>query len=188
MAIEETEYDVLQSDGNFELRNYYPHIVAETFVDGDFDSVGNEGFRRLFGYISGNNQTQESISMTAPVSQEVNSEKIAMTAPVNQQEDAGKWRITFMMPSKYALDTLPIPLDDRVKLRKVESKLMAVFKYTGTWSKKRYAQKREKLEAIIKERGLIPDGEPVFARYNPPFMPWFLRRNEVLIKVIRVNE
>jgi len=121
--------------------------------------------------------------MTAPVSQEEDYEKISMTAPVNQQIEAGKWRVTFMMPSGYTLETLPEPLDERVKLKKVEGKLVAALKYSGTWSKKRYEKKKERLESLIQERGLISMGEPVFARYNPPFMPWFLRRNEVLITV-----
>jgi len=188
MAIEEAEYEVLESVEDFELRNYYPHIVAETLIEGDFDDVGNEGFRRLFAYISGENRKRESISMTAPVSQDKNYEKIPMTAPVNQQRQAGKWRVTFMMPSGYTLETLPEPLDKRIKLKKVEGKQVAALKYSGTWSNKRYEQKKNKLESIIRERGLTPIGEPVFARYNPPFMPWFLRRNEVLIPVIKIKK
>jgi hypothetical protein len=85
MAIEESSYTVVEQADNFELRMYAPNIVAETLVEGDFSEVGNEGFRRLAGYIFGKNRKQESIDMTAPVSQETSSEKIAMTAPVNQQ-------------------------------------------------------------------------------------------------------
>lgn len=184
MAIEEPPYDILESAEDFELRRYHPYIIAETFVEGNFDDAGNEGFRRLFAYISGENRKKASISMTAPVSQEEDYEKIAMTAPVNQQREAEKWRVTFMMPSEYTLETLPEPLDDRVKLKEVEGELVAALKYSGTWSRKRYEKKREKLESLIEERGLKPVGEPVFARYNPPFMPWFLRRNEVLITVM----
>ena len=121
--------------------------------------------------------------MTAPVSQEKDYEQISMTAPVNQQSVAGKWRITFMMPSGYTLETLPEPIDGRVTLKKVEGKLVAALKYSGTWSEKRFERKKERLESLIQERGLMSTGEPIFARYNPPFMPWFLRRNEVLITV-----
>ena len=185
LAIEEAKYDVLEKDGTFEIRRYYPHIVAETIVEGEFDDVGNEGFRRLFAYISGENRKKTAISMTAPVSQEKDYEQISMTAPVNQQREAGKWRVTFMMPSEYTLETLPEPLDDRVELREVEGKLVAALKYSGTWSRKRYEQKREELESLIQKRDLRPVGEPVFARYNPPFIPWFLRRNEVLIPVAK---
>ena len=185
MAIEEPDYDILENAKDFELRRYDSYLVAETFVEEDFDDAGNEGFRRLFAYISGENRKKASISMTAPVSQEEDYEEIAMTAPVVQQREAGKWRVTFVMPSEYTLETLPEPLDERVKLKKVEGKLVAALKYSGTWSRKRYEQKREELESLIQKRGLTLAGEPVFARYNPPFMPWFLRRNEVLITVYR---
>ena len=123
--------------------------------------------------------------MTAPVSQEADSVKIPMTASVNQERAGEKWRIAFLMPAQYALETLPEPLDSRVELRKVPERLMAALKYSGTWSKSRYGEKQEQLMGWIARRGLKQVGEPVFARYNPPFTPWFLRRNEVLIPVER---
>jgi hypothetical protein len=183
MAIERAKYSVVEGEGSFELRQYEPYIVAETIVEGDFDEVGNEGFRRLFDYISGKNRKQQSISMTAPVSQKAESEKISMTAPVNQVRVGEKYRITFLMPAKYTMETLPEPLDSRVKLKEVPGQLIAAFKYSGTWSRDRYEEKRVRLQALMREKGLEPAGEPIFARYNPPFMPWFLRRNEVLIPV-----
>jgi hypothetical protein len=97
----------------------------------------------------------------------------------------GKWRITFLMPPQYRLETLPEPLDARVTLTKVPGKLMAALSYSGTWSRGRYEDKEKRLKELIRQRGLKIVGEPVFARYNPPFMPWFLRRNEVLIPVAR---
>ena len=123
--------------------------------------------------------------MTAPVSQEATSEKIPMTAPVNQEKVGGKWRITFMMPLQYTLETLPEPLDPKVKLIKVPGLLMAALNYSGTWSRGRYEDKENRLKELIRERSLKIVGEPVFARYNPPFMPWFLRRNEGLTPVSR---
>jgi hypothetical protein len=185
MATEEAKYTVLESEGDFELRQYQPHIVAETLVEGDFQEVGNEGFRRLYDYISGKNRKQQSIPMAAPVSQEAASEKIPMTAPVNQEQVGGKWRITFLMPSHYTMETLPEPTDPRVRLIKVPGLLMAALSYSGTWSRERYQDKENLLKELIRQKGLKIVGEPVFARYNPPFMPWFLRRNEVLIPVAR---
>jgi hypothetical protein len=187
MAIEQTKYSVIEKEGDFELRQYDPHIVAETFVEGDFDEVGNEGFRRLAGYIFGKNRKTQKISMTAPVSLESSSEKIAMTAPVSQEPSDGTWRITFVMPSEYTLETLPEPLDSRVVLKEVPGALMAALKYSGTWSRERYEKKKVHLETLIQRRGLQIVGEPVFARYDPPFKPWFLRRNEVLIPVEQVK-
>ncbi|HWR89636.1 MAG TPA: heme-binding protein [Dissulfurispiraceae bacterium] len=183
MAYEEAKYTVLSKDGDFEIRQYEPYIVAETIVEGDFDDVGNEGFRRLFQYISGKNRKKESIAMTAPVSQDAASQKIAMTAPVNQESTGGAWRITFMMPSEYTLETLPEPLDQRVVLKEVPGRRVAAITYSGTWSRKRYDEKEALLRAFVQKQALRPLGEPVFARYNPPFMPWFMRRNEVLIPV-----
>ena len=183
MALEKAKYSVVEKEGNFELRQYEPYLVAETMVEGDFDTVGNEGFRRLFDYISGKNRRQQSISMTAPVSQKAESEKISMTAPVNQVRVGEKYRITFVMPAKYTMETLPEPLDTRVKLKEVPGQLIAALKYSGTWSKDRYEEKKIRLQALMRQKNLKPAGEPIFARYNPPFMPWFLRRNEVLIPV-----
>jgi hypothetical protein len=183
MALEKAKYSVVEKEGNFELRRYEPYVVAETMVEGDFDTVGNQGFRRLFDYISGKNRKQQSISMTAPVSQKAESEKISMTAPVNQVRVGEKYRITFVMPAKYTMETLPEPLDTRVKLKEVPGQLIAALKYSGTWSKDRYEEKKIRLQALMRQKNLKPAGEPIFARYNPPFMPWFLRRNEVLIPV-----
>ena len=185
MAIEKARYQVMERDARFELRQYEPYIVAETLVRGSFRDVGNQGFSRLFRYIQGNNRKRESISMTAPVSQEQGSEKISMTAPVGQEKRDEEWSITFRMPSAYTMETLPEPLDRRVQLRQREGQLIASFRYSGNWSEKRFEKKRALLQAHIAKRGLRPAGETVFARYNPPFLPPFLRRNEVLIPVAR---
>ena len=184
-AIEETKYEVIESEGEFELRQYSAHVVAETLVEGDFSEVGNAAFRRLAGYINGQNRRKQTIPMTAPVSQEVDSVKIPMTAPVNQERAGEKWRFTFLMPSEYTLETLPEPLDSRVELKRMPERLMAALKYSGTWSRSRYEERKEQLMEWIVRRGLRQIAEPIFARYNPPFLPWFLRRNEVLIPVER---
>jgi effector-binding domain-containing protein len=183
MAIEKAKYNVLEKKGRFEIRQYEKQVLAETFVEGDFEDVGNEGFRRLYDYISGKNRNQQSISMTAPVTQENSSVKIAMTAPVSQEKRQNRWRITFMMPAEFSLETLPEPLDQRVRMVEEPGRLMAAVKYSGTWSNKSYEANRERLLEFIKEEGLRQVGTEIWARYDPPFMPWFLRRNEVLIPV-----
>ena len=168
VAIEEVPYILIEQNGEFSLREYPPHIVAETTVDGTFDQVGSEGFRRLVAYINGENRKKQSI---------------AMTAPVNQERMGDSWRITFVMPAKYALDTLPAPIDSRVSIRQEPKRLIAVVRYSGTWSRKRYIKHEKQLLEWIKNRSFKQTSEPVWARYNSPFMPWFLRRNEVLIPV-----
>lgn len=183
MAIEEPAYQVIEKDGDFELRRYEPYIVAETLVEGDFGEAGSEGFRRLFDYIQGKNRKGREIPMTAPVTQEAASEKISMTAPVGQERAAGKWRITFVMPASYTMQTLPVPLDPGIELTEVPGGLMAVHRYSGTWSRQRYEAKEKALREFVAQKGLKIVGEPVFARYNSPFMLWFMRRNEVMIPV-----
>jgi effector-binding domain-containing protein len=187
MAIEEARFIVLEKDKEFELRQYEPQIVAETFVEGDFEEVGNQGFRRLFSYISGNNRKTQSIPMTAPVTQEAKGVEITMTAPVGQERVGEKWRITFLMPSQFTMETLPIPLDPNIRLKIIPGRLMATIRYSGTWSKKNFQANETQLLTWIAQHGLKPGGEPVWARYNPPFTPWFMRRNEILIPVERIQ-
>ena len=183
VAVEKAKYAVLEKEDDFEIRQYDPQIVAETFVASNLEEAGNEGFRRLYAYTSGDNQKKQSISMTAPVGQETSSEKIAMTAPVSQEKKDDRWRITFLMPAEYTREMLPEPDDERVKLAEEPGRLMAAVKYSGTWSEEGYRKNKALLEEYIRTRGLTTAGAAVWARYDPPFMPWFLRRNEVLIPV-----
>jgi len=182
-TVEETKYKLISKTKNFELRDYPPHIVAETEVDGTLEDAGNKAFNRLFDYISGKNRSREKIAMTAPVSQEPSSEKIAMTAPVGQQRTEEGWVVSFTMPMLYTLDNLPVPEDPDVRLRQMPARRMASVRYSGTWSEKRYLRYLQELESWIQKNGFRILGEPVWARYNPPFTPWFLRRNEILIPV-----
>jgi effector-binding domain-containing protein len=184
MAIEEPSYKVLKKENNFELRDYAPHILAETVVEGDLEQAGNKAFRTLFRYISGENRTRAKVAMTAPVSQEPKGEKIEMTAPVGQQRvQERRWSVSFTMPSSYTLDTLPEPEDPKVTLREVPARRIASVRYSGFWSEKGYLRYKSELESWIREKGLTIVGDPIWARYNPPWTPWFLRRNEILIPV-----
>jgi effector-binding domain-containing protein len=183
MAIEEAGYNVVKKEGKFEIRDYAPHILAETVVDGDIEQAGSKAFNRLFRYISGDNRSREKVAMTAPVSQEPRGEKIEMTAPVGQRGAGEQWAVSFMMPASYTLETLPEPDDPKISLRQVPAHRMAAVRYSGFWSEKKYLRYKKKLEAWVQEEGLTIVGDPVWARYNSPFTPWFLRRNEILIPV-----
>jgi hypothetical protein len=180
MAIEEPRYQVIEQDGAFELRDYAAYLVAETRVEASFEDAGNEAFRRLFRYISGDNAAQQKIAMTAPVTQG-KGEKIAMTAPVTQVADGDHYRVAFVVPSRYSASTVPKPLDPRIEIRTVPARRVAVWRYSGRWTQERYDQMERQLREAIVARGLSVNGPPVLARYDPPFMPWFMRRNEVLI-------
>lgn len=183
MATEEAAYRVARKDNQFEIRDYAPHILAETVVEGTLEEAGNKAFNRLFRYISGDNRARSKVAMTAPVSQEPMGEKIKMTAPVEQQRVQGKWAVSFMMPASYTLETLPAPDDPKITLRQVPARRIAAVRYSGFWSEKNYLQNKLELESWIHKQGLTIAGDPVWARYNPPFTPWFLRRNEILIPV-----
>jgi len=183
MAIEEATYTVVEKDNKFEIRDYTPHILAETLVEGNLEEAGNKAFRILFRYFSGANRLRKKVAMTAPVSQRSQGEKIEMTAPVGQRPDQGKWAVSFMMPSSYTLKTLPEPEDPNVTLRQVPARRMAAVRYSGFWSEKNYLRYKSELESWIQERGFTIVGDPIWARYNSPFTPWFLRRNEILIPI-----
>jgi hypothetical protein len=182
MAIEEPRFKVLEQDGSYELREYLPYIVAETRVEAGFEDAGSVAFQRLFRYISGNNIAQQKIAMTAPVTQS-RGEKISMTAPVSQVADGKAYVVAFTLPSKYTLGTAPQPLDPTVRIRAVPAQLIACWRYSGRWTSVNFSENEALLRERIKSRGLIPGGDAVLARYNPPFTPWFMRRNEVLIPV-----
>ena len=183
MATEEAEYDVVQQDGHFELRDYAPQVVAEVLVSGSFSRAGNGAFRPLFNYISGDNTVQAKIAMTAPVSQTTPSQDIAMTSPVGQRASGDDWVISFMMPAQYTMETIPRPTNPAVKLREIPAHRMASVRYSGRWTEKRYQTHLEALLSWVEAQGLAVSGEPVFARYNGPFSPWFMRRNEILLPV-----
>lgn len=190
-SYDQPQYSVRKDYPDFEVRLYEPYLVAETVVDGDFQNVGNQGFRILFDYISGANRGSEEIPMTAPVNQAQVSDqgqKIPMTAPVTQtmtgdSASTGAYTIQFMMPSEYTMDTLPAPTDPRVRLRRIPPKTMAVRRYSGSWAEQKYRNQEEILLEAVEEAGLAPVGDPIFARYNPPFTPTFFRRNEIMIEI-----
>jgi hypothetical protein len=185
MAIEEPVYTIRHTAGKIEYREYAPYLTAETLVEGgaDFESAGNEGFRRLFRYISGGNKAQSKIAMTAPVAQAAESEKIAMTVPVQQTGSARGWRVAFTLPAKYRLETAPVPEDPRVRIVQEPARLFAVLRYSGRWTESNYTASRDELLAALSDAGVRVRGEPQLARYNAPFVPPFMRRNEVLIEV-----
>lgn len=181
MATEEAPYRTVRSDGIFEIRRYEPQILAETVVEGTLEEAGNRAFRPLFRFISGANGPRTEIAMTAPVTQRARGEEIPMTAPVVQAGTGGRWTVAFVMPSRYTMETLPAPEDPKVEIRPVPARSVAAVRYSGTWSEARYRKFLGKLEAWMRENRLTPGGEPEWARYNPPYTLWFLRRNEILI-------
>jgi hypothetical protein len=183
MAIEEPLFQVIEKDGDFELREYAKYVVAETRVAAGFEDAGSVAFQRLFRYISGSNVAKQKIAMTAPVTQ-AKGEKIAMTAPVAQRAEGDGYVVAFTLPSTYTLASAPRPLDPSVTLREIPAQRVAAWRYSGRWTIDNYREHEALLRHRLKLRGLAASGPAILARYNPPFMPWFLRRNEVLIPVL----
>ena len=191
VAYESPNYRVIQTIGAVELREYEPYVVAETVVDGTIENAGNQGFRILAGYIFGDNQAKKKVAMTAPVNQEKASpgaEKIAMTSPVTQERAGDRFTIQFMMPSKYTVETLPTPNDSRIRFREVEGRDLAAIRYSGRWTERNYETNLAELLSTLRGNGYEPVGEPVWARYDPPFKPWLMRRHEILTAFRRVDE
>ena len=193
MAIEEPSFKVIAKSGTFELRQYAPMLVAETLVDGDMDDAASTGFRRIADYRFGNNQVQAGtsstkIAMTAPVTMEPQSQKIAMTAPValvptENMGDSKQWRVHFVMPSQYNLNTIPKPKNPDVKLREIPGKLFAVNSFTGFNTQSRIQAKADELVVWIGQKNLKALGQTQLARYDPPWTLPMFRRNEVMVEV-----
>jgi hypothetical protein len=185
LAIESPQYTVILKDGLVEYRQYQPYIVAETIVanSSSYRSVSNEGFMRLFRYITGSNSSHTKIEMTSPVQQTAVNEEIAMTAPVQRVETLEGWRVAFMLPSKFTIETAPLPTDERVNLRQVEAQLMAVVRYPGRWTERDFEKHKARLLTGIESAAIEPVGMVESAAYDAPYVLPFLRRNEVMIEV-----
>jgi len=183
MATKEPSYKVKKADGDFEIRQYTSYCVAETFVSlADFDDASSEGFRRLFRYISGDNRSKADIEMTAPVTAS-RSEKIEMTAPVTSTKTVDGYLIAFVMPEQLSITTTPIPSDSSIHIREIPARRVAVVRFSGRWTATSMEEHGQELMEWLSKNGLKPAGTPVVARYDPPFMPWFLRRNEIQIEI-----
>lgn len=179
---EEPFYILVELLGDVEVRRYGPRVAAQTSVAGDEEQARSDGFRRLAGYIFGGNRRQTKIAMTAPVAQQ--SEKIAMTAPVAQSRGAhGESVIRFFMPSKWSVELLPEPDDDRVELVEVPSETYAVLRFSGDRSPQAVAAKTSELLDALRDSSFAPSGEPVAWFYDPPWTLPFRRRNEIAVPV-----
>jgi SOUL heme-binding protein len=192
-SLEEPAFEILNKAAEFELRSYRPMVVAEVLVQGDVTAAGKEGSRLVKEYIfrqganepSGAGQKgDEKISMTVPVTMEKTSEKISMTVPVTMEASAGSgYRLHFVMPSKYTLQTLPKPSDPRVTLREIPAQRVAAVRFSKFSTEATIAAQTALLQNWMAQQGLKAAGKAQFARYDPPFVPPLLRRSEILIAV-----
>lgn len=186
---EQPSYKIISKQDDKEIRQYDSYIIAKTTVKGSFKDAQSKGFRILAGYILRKNKSQQKIAMTAPVVQKAESEKISMTAPVIISPSENKtWTMTFSMPSKYTVETLPVPEDERVTIEKVDGKLVAALTFSGFWNESINSEKAQELTKWIKGfKEYQISSPPMFAGYNPPWTLPFLRRNEMLIELRKIE-
>ena len=171
MATEEPEFTLILKDNHFEIREYAPRIMAQVSTSGDFDEASSGGFKVLADYIFGENIIKD------------RAEKISMTAPVLAEKNNNEWLISFVMPRKYSMETLPKPISLDVRLTEAPKEKFAVIVFSGLVRESNYNEKFQLLNEFIKDKGLIYLEVLQVARYNPPWTLPFFRRNELLIKI-----
>jgi len=169
--VKKAKYEIIKKFDNIEIRKYPELLLA--VVEG---YKGDSGFNLLFNYISGNNKTQKKISMTAPV---ITSEKIEMTAPVITSKDY----MAFVMPEDYSLNTIPQPNNSEINIIQKPKAIYAVIRFSGVTNKKRIRKYSQQLVSEIEQLDLKTKDEPILMRYNSPFAPGFIRRNELAIEI-----
>ncbi len=186
MATEEPEFNLILKNGNFEIREYKPKVLAQVIVMGDFDEASSKGFRLLADYIFGNNQgvdENSKVKMTAPVIVEPISKVIEMTAPVLTERGNKEWIVSFVMPKEYTLDTLPKPNNKNIKITSLPSEKYVIIVFSGLIRESNYNEQIKLLNNFINDKNLITLGSPQIARYDPPWTLPFFRRNELMIKI-----
>jgi SOUL heme-binding protein len=186
MSIEQPAYETLKKDGDFEIRRYNGYILAGVDEKGDMDTALNKGFRALFDYITGHNRVRQKIPMTAPVTEEMaeGPENIPMTVPVTM-EMAGEdvYTVAFIMPGKYTLDTLPQPDNKDIRFREVPDHNVAVLRFSGHSHEPKVREMSDKLKEWLLAHDMVPKSNFRLARYDPPWVPGFMRHNEVMADV-----
>lgn len=168
---EQQPYELIEQYADFELRHYPDHFVAETEVPGPFELAGDLAFPRLARYIGGHNRRSRRLDMTAPV--------------MTQQDPLSRrYVVGFVMPAGLGSGDLPDPRDSTVHLRRVPAETAAALRFSGRWTRGAFERRGEQLLAVVDAAGLEVVGTPRYARFDPPWTPWFLRRNEVVVPVV----
>ena len=162
MAYEEANYEVVKENKNYEIRKYSDRLVIETI------SMQGNGFRKLFNYISGNNEQKEEIKMTVPVTQEIKN---------------GNMTMQFYLPSKFNKDNAPKPSNSDIKILTIEGGYYAVIEYSGRSSDKNFLKNKDTLEKLLKQDNITILSPPIRASYNSPFTLPMLKRNEVMYRI-----
>ena len=176
--VEVPAYKILKKEQNIEIRQYPPLIIAEVKTAGSRQASISDGFRILANFIFGNNEGEKQLSMNGPITQQEGI-KIAMTAPVQQEKTDAEWATSFIMPSKFSIDTIPNPINDRIKIIQIPSKRYAVITFSGRSTEENLSKHTNELEKYMNRSSYSKAGNAKYAFYNPPWTLPFLRRNEV---------
>jgi effector-binding domain-containing protein len=179
---ESPKYFVVRKQKEIEIRRYAGYIQAEVSIDEkDHRSAIEKGFRILAGFIFGNNIPRRTIDVTASV-KTPQSQRIAMTTPVTVT-GSDRFTVAFIMPSEYKLETLPMPKDDNIHFKTIQPHQMAAIRFSGYFQPDVIRKNQERLGAWLQEQGLETEGDFIIAGYNPPWVPGFMARNEVMIRI-----
>ena len=171
---EQVQYEVVKGSNGIEVRKYPPMLLAR--VKGSYDDAS---FSILFKYISGNNEDRKQLAMTAPVVSTTSGTRIPMTTPVISDEST----FSFILPPMFDFGTAPSPLDRRIELVPLPSRHVATIRFSGRAYDREVMEKSRELLQWLKEQGIRPVGDPFLMRYNSPFAPGFMRRNEVGVEI-----
>jgi len=193
-ATEQPSYTASQQSGPIEVRQYGSMVAAEVSVAGDRETASSAGFRALAGYIFGGNSGKKSIAMTAPVVQaqaqgqnqgqnQAKGQSIAMTAPVMQSGDGKEWTVRFIMPKAMTMQNLPTPNNPQVKLVPLKPASFAAIRFSGSARETDIQRNTKLLQDYMSARSLKAAGPASLARYDPPWTPAMMRRNEIMIPI-----
>lgn len=182
--VESPKYEVEADYGKFEVRCYPPRLVAEVTVSGNAREATEAGFRILADFIYGNNTPSTKLQETCAA--DLTAQKIDMTVPVDRTGSGDKWAIAFTMPSEYTRKTLPEPNDPRIRIRQVPARRYAVLRFRGAPSERGVDRLIQKFTAIVDANKLKrSSAKPIYARYDPPWTPGLLRRNEIFVELAK---
>lgn len=173
---EEQKYTVVAKHDEYEVRHYPSCVVAEVKVAGDFDAAGSQAFRSLFNFISGANRASKKISMTAPV--------IQQSSQSTRLQVWDEHIISFVMPADMTMANTPDPTDNQVHLREVSDQLVAALRFSGRMTVDNFESNQRRLEELIARDGYLQSDVARIARFNAPWTPGFMRRNEIQIPVV----
>ena len=176
---EQPSYNLVFQQNGLEIRDYAPAVVVETQVVASRRDAAGDAFRSLFNYISGNNDASLEIPMTSPVAQTY--------AGRERDNVSGKWAVRFFLPRDLSAEAIPEPLQLGVNIVTLSAQRFASVSFKGTQNDKKVAKNRARLREFIAQNGYRVSGQPVYAFYDPPFVPWFLRDNEILLPIEKVS-